>query len=151
MTMLYIEEIQKELYNQQPFCKRLMSTDNVQHFYKLTFQNHYEFFLEASFDKSRFITREFSEAVLLCADDRIFVFSVYGQMLLALKIFEDIDFYKLINDRLFVFSELLVYKFTTKDFSIDQLIWLSDVLVDIVEKEDGFEIECFDNRKFFIS
>lgn len=146
--MLEIFDINELEYKASPECRKLPSVRTEYFFYKINVSEIHSFYLSSSYDKNRFINDEINGNILFCADNRVFVFSKNGAILLLLNVFEELDYYKIIKDFIFIFSEKGFLKITTTGYYLYDIKYYSDFILEVIEHDDGIEIKCFDEKTY---
>lgn len=103
-----------------------------------------ELFFSSSFNKDYYIIERTNNDYIFCLDNRVGVVNESGRILLSLPLFERFYIHRKIKNNFFLFSERTAFKFSYYDYTVENMIWLSDLLQHIHEEESGFAVSCVD-------
>jgi hypothetical protein len=152
MEKFIISEISESDYLMAKGSQKIINGLEVNFYYKLTI-NINEFFIDSNGDISRFIIEIINDSddLLFSVDDRIYIFSLNsGQIKFAMRSFEPVTQFRIVNDFLLIFSEKTLYKITRKDFILYSMETFSDHIENIQIENKNLTIICFDGNIFKI-
>jgi len=151
LPMQTIQKISRQEYREALPMHTLIDTQRSVFFYKITFTEQ-EWYFDSCLDMPGVFIHSIESKgdTLLCADDRIWIFSPQGKLLLVLRIFEAVYFLREKGEFIFLFSERRSYKITTEDYCLRKIFFFSDWVVDVIEEGNGYKVICFDESSYFI-
>lgn len=141
--MLQLLNVFENEYSASPIHKRLIESDNANHFFKILFVGDSYYFMNAYNESDHFFIRPFDNKTLFCPLDRVYVFSNDGRILFATRVFGEVFAVEFIKGKIIVILEFSVIVLSESDLFLVSITDLPDSFVDIREDEKGIELECF--------
>jgi hypothetical protein len=143
--MLSILPISEESYEISE--SKLIAVSNATRFYTVQVSGT-TYSISSEFDSSHFVTSEFDCMPLLCVDNRVFIFSDAGELLLSLKIFEIIKSHIITPNFVLIYSDRIILKIDRSSLILYEYQMFSDLIENVSMAGNEILVSCIDGEKY---
>ena len=133
-----------------PTNYRLIGSKEIEQYFYRVIKGDKTYYFSSVFEKEHFLIAQINNDTFLCPEDRLFVFSKNGDIQIAMSLWESIESIRHTDNFIFLFSERGVVKMSQINYQLYSFELFSDIIVTIEKLNEGFKIQCLDERVFII-